>query len=237
MSYATPFEKYILQVVQPAIAVRQGVKIPLVHSFIWPDVNSQGTIEPDVELWKEDVAHLFEWVGMACLGSKRCIASSYMNDRNFRLLFSILISVGRLQVNDNPDPYIAVYAPPEPSHIGDLVHIRWHGLLPPLFIKQVIEIALYVPELSTFILSIHVMKPSSHVTMSTFVSVTASCVPTSPVSYVPSALGARVPRRAPRDDAEDTWSLILSRSADSLSDGSLKFVLAESIGQWDERWG
>ncbi|KAI0688071.1 hypothetical protein BC835DRAFT_1308940 [Cytidiella melzeri] len=43
----------------------------------------------DKEDWEEEVSALFEWVGMACLGSER------------------------LQANDHPDPYIAVYEPPE----------------------------------------------------------------------------------------------------------------------------
>lgn len=46
----------------------------------------------------------------------------------------------RIRVRDKPDPYISVYTPPSPTLTGDLVHIRWKGLLPPPFVQSVIDI-------------------------------------------------------------------------------------------------
>lgn len=48
----------------------------------------------------------------------------------------------RLDANDSVDPYVAVYSPPTPSRIGTLTHIRWTGLLSPVFVQNVIDAAL-----------------------------------------------------------------------------------------------
>ena len=45
----------------------------------------------------------------------------------------------RLQANDKPDPYIAVYEPPDGSKAGDLVHIQWKGLISRWFLRIVLK--------------------------------------------------------------------------------------------------
>jgi hypothetical protein len=45
----------------------------------------------------------------------------------------------RLQLNDNPDPYIAVYEPPDGSQVGDMVHIRWKGLVSRPFLRSIFD--------------------------------------------------------------------------------------------------
>jgi ribonuclease P/MRP protein subunit RPP40 len=73
-----------------------------------------------------------------------------------------------------------------------------------------------------------------------FVAITRHGYGTSAVGVIPfsslqpgiSLEAARyAPLRAPRPDAEDTGCLILG------SGKNCKFVLAESIGRWDARWG
>jgi len=43
-----------------------------------------------------------------------------------------------------------------------------------------------------------------------------------------------VPTRFPRADSEDTWSLILEREA---KEEDIQWIMVESLGQWDARWG
>ncbi|TFK48568.1 hypothetical protein OE88DRAFT_1727809 [Heliocybe sulcata] len=71
-----------------------------------------------LEDWEEEISELFEWVGLACLGSQR------------------------LDVQDRVDPYVAVYRPPTQSEVGDTVHLRWTGLLTPAFVQSVINLIL-----------------------------------------------------------------------------------------------
>lgn len=52
--------------------------------------------------------------------------------------------MNRLEVNDRVDPYIAVYSPPTPSRTGTITHLRWRGLLSPVFVQSIIDAALYV---------------------------------------------------------------------------------------------
>ncbi|KAF9814844.1 hypothetical protein IEO21_04896 [Rhodonia placenta] len=124
----------------------------------------------------------------------------------------------RLQANDRVDPYIAVYSPPTPSHIGDLTHVRWTGLLPPDFVQQLIS---------------SVIMNSSHDDESLSVrAITAQGVPTVPVNYIPRTDHDRTRLRAPREDSVDTWSLLLQRR-----ENRCHWVLAENIGKWDGRFG
>lgn len=77
---------------------------------------------------------------------------------------------------------------------------------------------------------------------SSFVSVTCHAVPTSPVSYIPYTIAENgslrhsgaVPARFPRADSEDTWSLILENGSE---EEGIQWVMVESLGQWDARWG
>jgi len=78
----------------------------------------------------------------------------------------------------------------------------------------------------------------------------------SPVSYIPYTTDKNggtslqnparsVSKKLPRADGEDTWSLIVERAAEGVrSKGTsetevpeVRWCLAESIGQWDTRWG
>ncbi|KAI0738497.1 ribonuclease P 40kDa subunit-domain-containing protein [Daedaleopsis nitida] len=148
------------------------------------------------EEWEEKVSSLFEWVGMASLGSQR------------------------LSGADRCDPYISVYTPPEPSSVGELTVMCWRGLIPSSFVQDLMDT----------ILSPNMPCPS-------FVSVTAHSVPTSPVTYIPAEGVKAPPLRASRLESEDTWTLVYSREgvADSPQGGC--WVLGESVGRWDRRWG
>ncbi|KAI0738494.1 hypothetical protein C8Q80DRAFT_1205713 [Daedaleopsis nitida] len=109
---------------------------------------------------------------------------------------------------DRCDPYISVYTPPEPSSVGELTVMCWRGI------------------------------PSSpNMPCPSFVSVTAHSVPTSPVTYIPAEGVKAPPLRASRLESEDTWTLVYSREgvADSPQGGC--WVLGESVGRWDRRWG
>lgn len=83
------------------------------------------------------------------------------------------------------------------------------------------------------------MKSGTH---TSFVSVTCHALPTSPVSYIPHTmrengtlgLSGDVPARFPRKDSEDTWSLILEGGN---GQEGIQWVMVESLGQWDARWG
>ncbi|KAJ7577047.1 ribonuclease P [Mycena floridula] len=107
-----------LQVVKPVFGqsqVSQNIHIPLIT--LAPQAGS-------ADDWNEYVASLFEWVGLACLGSQR------------------------LQVNDNVDPYVAQYEPPSPRETGEVVHVRWKGFFGPDFVRQVVETAMKLEEKS-----------------------------------------------------------------------------------------
>lgn len=73
-----------------------------------------------------------------------------------------------------------------------------------------------------------------------FVAITRHGYGTSPVGVIPllflpeaslNMVSQDAPLRTPRPDAEDTGCLILGPGKNGT------FVLAESIGQWDARWG
>ncbi|OCH91514.1 hypothetical protein OBBRIDRAFT_753113 [Obba rivulosa] len=125
----------------------------------------------------------------------------------------------RLRVNDHPDPYLAVYTPPTPSRPREITHLRWSGLLHPSFVQTIIDTC---------------STPGSN--PSQFVTITMHGVSTSPVGYLNASGNASL--RAPRSDTEDTRSLIISvagSGSDPVKDQN--YVLAESISQWDMRWG
>ncbi|KAI0738501.1 ribonuclease P 40kDa subunit-domain-containing protein [Daedaleopsis nitida] len=172
---------------------RANVHIPVLKPS---DLVLAGSEKEDVEEWEEKVSSLFEWVGMASLGSQR------------------------LSGADRCDPYISVYTPPEPSSVGELTVMRWRGLIPSSFVQDLMDT----------ILSPNMPYPG-------FVSVTAHSVPTSPVTYIPVEGVKAPPLRASRLESEDTWTLVYSREgvADSPQGGC--WVLGESVGRWDRRWG
>jgi len=135
----------------------------------------------------------------------------------------------RLQANDRPDSYLSVYVPPAPSHVGSITHIRWTGLLPPAFVQSVIDAAITGDP-----------GGGAHASFAVpFLSFVGHGVPGSPVGYIPPGDSRNAPLRAPRPESEDTWSLILSNNSDTSTTTSPapQWALAESIGQWDTRWG
>ena len=79
-------------------------------------------------------------------------------------------------------------------------------------------------------------------THSSLIGVTGHALPTSPVSYIPYTMkengslqvSGDVPARFPRADSEDTWSVILESGA---GDEGIQWIMVESLGQWDARWG
>ncbi|KZP19356.1 hypothetical protein FIBSPDRAFT_862773 [Athelia psychrophila] len=198
--------------------------IPTVHD-VKPELHTSASVHipvpslparPKVDLddWNEHMSALFEWVGMACLGAQR------------------------LDANDSVDPYVSVYEAPAPSGTGTLTHVRWAGLLHPAFVQNVIDIAVASVTKNT----------TGTGTGTPFVSVTAHAWPTAPVTYIPSPAREQSrdpPLRLPRDDAEDTWSLLLAcgqvvgsgSGMEGDAAGEVRWALAESIGQWDSRWG
>ena len=75
-----------------------------------------------------------------------------------------------------------------------------------------------------------------------FFCITAQGISKSPVSYIPrntgqgKALNLYSPVRLPRAEGEDTWCLLIT----IVDEGDLSGVQcckAESLGQWDTRWG
>ncbi|KAH9832613.1 ribonuclease P 40kDa subunit-domain-containing protein [Rhodofomes roseus] len=125
----------------------------------------------------------------------------------------------RLLASDSCDPYIAMYASPSPSHVTDTVHIRWRGLLSPAFTRSIVG----------SMLKACLPRPA-------FAAVTIHGMPTAPVTYIPPSSSLRTPMRLPRPESEDTWSLLVSSHGDAQR-GTSNWVLAESIGKWDSRWG
>ncbi|KDQ61504.1 hypothetical protein JAAARDRAFT_704816 [Jaapia argillacea MUCL 33604] len=133
----------------------------------------------------------------------------------------------RLKANDSVDPYVAVFEPPSGSRVGSVTHIQWKGFLSVEFAQSVLDLAK--------------SAISKLTTPDQFISITSHAFPTSPVSYLPQAPNKEPPLRVVRADAEDTWSLILapdpSCGQPESSDNNWRWLLAESIGQWDMRWG
>ena len=64
-----------------------------------------------------------------------------------------------------------------------------------------------------------------------FISVTMHSNPMAPISYIPPQCFTEMkdtPPRVPHPDAEDTICLVLTKDT---------WMLAQSIGKWDARWG
>ena len=51
---------------------------------------------------------------------------------------------GRLKAYDRVDPYIALHECPSPSYVGDLVHLRWEGLIHPGFVQVILDTGMWV---------------------------------------------------------------------------------------------
>jgi ribonuclease P/MRP protein subunit RPP40 len=93
-----------------------------------------------LEDWNERASSLFEWIGMVNIGAQRYV-SQYCGPLGDDYLKPCGI---RLHANDRVDPYVAVYSPPAPFTVGDMVHMRWHGFLTPQFVQRIVDTATYV---------------------------------------------------------------------------------------------
>ncbi|EAU90442.2 hypothetical protein CC1G_00826 [Coprinopsis cinerea okayama7 len=131
----------------------------------------------------------------------------------------------RISARDRADPYIAVYEPPQPSSVGNVTHLCWRGLLAPTFVHTIIEQTCKSIE-----------SQASTAQKPIFAFITVHGVTTIPISYLsPGGEGkeAQAFVRLPRQDTEDTWSLLVNATPS----GGVSWTLLECIGQWDTRWG
>ncbi|KAJ8095342.1 hypothetical protein PM082_010565 [Marasmius tenuissimus] len=129
----------------------------------------------------------------------------------------------RLQANDRVDPFIAVYETPSPNQVGTLTHLKWTGLLSPWFVQSVIDCVTATAQ-----------SPSK---APQFVSVLGHACTWSPVCYIPPAIVESLkptPVRDPTMDDEDSWCLVVT-AGDATT--ALRWMLAESVGKHDARWG
>ncbi|KAL1658708.1 ribonuclease P 40kDa subunit-domain-containing protein [Schizophyllum commune] len=159
------------------------------------------TDDDEREDWHHRMISLFEWVGLAALSSPR------------------------LSIHDRPDPYIAIYEPPEASLVGNATHLRWRGLLSPSFLKSILDVVL-----GTWLRS---DDPANFIAITVQPSLQA---PVGRLAKQPNSIPSNA-LRVPRSDGEDTWSLILSRSGEGLKEPECEWVLVECLGQGDARWG
>ncbi|KAI0053861.1 hypothetical protein FA95DRAFT_7160 [Auriscalpium vulgare] len=172
--------------IHPAISKLQNVRIPKPSMSPRPPTADANATQD----WNDEMSGLFEWLGLAAMASQR------------------------LQANDRVDPYVAVYANPEPSFIGELTRIRWTGLLSPAFVRAVATCA------STF-----QPTPSSN----TFVGLTLHGTPHTPLLN---------PVRVPRPDGEDSVSLLLSPAVPPAKGKAAgRWAAVEAVGKWDSRFG
>ncbi|ESK96471.1 ribonuclease p protein subunit [Moniliophthora roreri MCA 2997] len=187
---------------------RENMVIPVIQIPAQPSKRDAESVENEEDLRKG----LFEWVGMAGLGSQRLLA------------------------NDRVDPFVAVYDAPTPNVVGTVTHLRWSGFLPPSFVQAVIDCVTSVPNSKHFQSS---SQPQ-------FVSITAHSCTWSPVCYIPHSLSSTAeatPIRDPTRNSEDTWCLIITEKdvgSTSTVQGATRgcsWMLAESIGKHDARWG
>ena len=140
---------------------------------------------------------------------------------------------------DRCDAYVAVYSSPEPSHTGELTTMRWSGFICAELVQSLFQTILYAFKVMLIVeLSLTSFSRSPNIPRPGFVAVTAHCIPTSPSTYIPESNHQLPPLRTPRQESQHTWSLVYSRQnsgADSSS--QVSWVLAESVGRWDKRWG
>jgi ribonuclease P/MRP protein subunit RPP40 len=98
------------------------------------DDSPRTRLPEEVEDWELSVSSIFEWTALAALGSQRFM---------IRLHREFPLTMHRLRANDSIDPLVAVYESPLGSSIGSVVHMRWHGLLPPVFVQNILDVAAY----------------------------------------------------------------------------------------------
>ncbi|KLO07422.1 hypothetical protein SCHPADRAFT_836759, partial [Schizopora paradoxa] len=165
-------------------------KSPSIHP---PPSNTTGPERDEsLEDWNSSTAELFEWTGMACLHSQR------------------------LNANDSVHSYVSSYEPPQPNYIGDLVHLRWCGLLSPTFVKSILNaITLTLrsaPSLKAHIPFINECCSASKPSPS-FVSVTCNTVRNVPITYLSHKSSQVSHKSKPPRTHVDCWSLIINEDA------------------------
>lgn len=83
------------------------------------------------------------------------------------LFFFFFLLSFRLYANDGINPYVCVYEPPAPSHIQNVTHLRWRGLLCPNFIREVLDTIMCVKKKKKNLSS----PPSDHPLSSWFINI------------------------------------------------------------------
>ncbi|KII85925.1 hypothetical protein PLICRDRAFT_115378, partial [Plicaturopsis crispa FD-325 SS-3] len=165
--------------VQPEVRRYSSMRIPLPSFSPRPPPQNADALED----WHDTIHGLFEWAGMAALGSQR------------------------LETTDHVDPYIGVYEHPEPSTAGSVTHVRWRGFLAPAFVQSVLDALRYPIPSSAQISSASLTPSFISVTAHTFPHTPVSYISPATANKVDS------PVRVPRDNAEHTWSVILLRDS------------------------
>ncbi|GLB41658.1 putative ribonuclease P 40kDa (Rpp40) subunit [Lyophyllum shimeji] len=194
----------------PVPSLRQHPSAPQSRTSASPAARAAGDEEDEVEDWNTEMAALFEWVGMACLGSQR------------------------LKANDRVDPYVAVYECPSPSYIGNVTHLRWTGFLGPDFVQLVVDTALAAVRRIPPNTTEAEKRPFVAITAHACSASPVSYIPPS-LSSAGAARSGDGPTRFARAEGEDTWCLFaMPGSADS---EALDWAMVESVGQYDTRWG
>ncbi|KAJ3800006.1 ribonuclease P 40kDa subunit-domain-containing protein [Lentinula aff. detonsa] len=191
--------------------VLQDVHIPVVRLTPRPRCQSPSE-EEEEEDWCETMQGLFEWVGMAGFGSTR------------------------LKANDRIDPFVAVYEPPWPTHVGSVTHIQWTGFIRPSFVQSLIDLISYV----------HHLAQSPQAECPQFLSISSHACTWAPVAYISvktqsqmgtTDKGVTPPLRDPTKEVEDSWCLIATASLQKESPRTVNgkkmcaWVLAEYGGK------
>jgi ribonuclease P/MRP protein subunit RPP40 len=105
----------------------QSHSAPIVHLSAKPK-------DPYASLeWEENIHALFEWTGMACLGSQRSV---HIADDSKSMWLS---DPTRLEVNDRVDQYVSTYEPPTPSAISHGAHLMWCGFMSPSHVQHILD--------------------------------------------------------------------------------------------------
>ncbi|KAJ3735040.1 ribonuclease P 40kDa subunit-domain-containing protein [Lentinula guzmanii] len=178
--------------------VLQDVHIPVVRLTPRPRCQSPSE-EEEEEDWCETMQGLFEWVGMAGFGSTR------------------------LKANDRIDPFVAVYEPPWPTHVGSVTHIQWTGFIRPSFVQSLID------------LISHHLAQSPQAECPQFLSISSHACTWAPVAYISAKTQSQMgttgttPLRDLTREVEDSWCLIATAS---LHKESPRTVNSEKMCAW-----
>jgi hypothetical protein len=132
----TAFHPEIKRDIKSLLQTKFNIQIP---SGVLPSVQSEAS--------HEELSALFEWVGLACLGSQR--SAPLLHGSSTALIIASCHYL-RLHVNDAASSYVASYDPPAGSSVGDLTHPRWTGFLTPAFVHSILN-----EVLSRYVLSKH----------------------------------------------------------------------------------